>query len=63
METVVLLTVLETVGTSRSPLQRLCPTGYRMQTHYTIIDSLIATQATENPERYTHQCDSFSSYL
>ena len=63
MEKVILLTVLETVGTSRSPLQRLCPTGYRMQTHYTIIDSLIATQATENPERYTHQCDSFSSYL
>ena len=34
MEMVVLLTVLETVGTSCSPFQRLCPTGYRKNPLY-----------------------------
>ena len=63
MEMVVLLTVLQTVGTSHSPFQRPCPIGYRKQTHYTIIDSLISSQATEKPERYSHQLDNFSLLL
>ena len=63
MEIVILFTVLQTVSTSPFPFHRLCSTGYKKQTHYVINDFLIAAQVTQNPGRYTHQHDSFSSLL
>ena len=60
---VALLIVLQIVGPSPFPFQRLYPTGYRKQTHYIIIDSLIATRITQKPGIYTHQHASFSSLL
>lgn len=60
---VVLLSVLQTVGTSPCPGQILCPTRYRKQVNCSIIDLLIATQATQNHGRQTLPHDSFSSFL
>ena len=60
---VALLIVLQIVGPSPFPFQRLYPTGYRKQTHYIIIDSLIATRVTQKPGIYTRQHGSFLSLL
>ena len=60
---VALLIVLQTVGPSPFPFQRLYPTGYRKQTHYIIMDCLIATQVTQKPGTYTRQHDSFLPYF
>ena len=43
MEMVLLLTVLQSSGHFHFLHHRVCPTSYRKQTHYSIIDLLIAT--------------------